>query len=118
MSNSGLKLFADFTLSLETRVWMGSPGDMDTQLPEVQLAAIYLVSGLLTHVIFSIVFFPFQKYGKKLILCLQDLDHIVSNMSPKQSNPGGQPGVPARPDSLLDTGVGPNTARVEGSPKG
>lgn len=60
MSNGSLKPFVVSTLPLETR----SPrftGGVETQFPEVQLEAIYLVSGLLTHVIFSMVFFPFQK---------------------------------------------------------
>lgn len=61
---------------------------METQLPEVQLVAIYLVSGLLTQAIFSTVFFPFQKYGKKLILCLEDLDLTVSKTSLKQNSLG------------------------------
>lgn len=92
---------------------MGSPGVWNPA-PELQLVAIYLVSGLLTHVIFSKVFFPFQKYGKKLILCLEDLDHILSNTSLKESSLGGQTGVPAQPDSPL---AGPVTAHVPVGPK-
>lgn len=118
MSSGSLKLFVDPTHPLETRISMGSLGDVKIQLPEVQLLAIYLVSGLLIHVIFSMVFFPFEKYGKELILCCEDLDHIASNVFLKQSHAGGQPGVPPWPDSPMDPGVGPIMAHVQGGPQG
>lgn len=61
------------------------------------------------------VFFPFEKYGKKLILFLEDLDHVASNVFLKQSRLGG---LPTRPDSPLDPGVGPIMAHVQDSPQG
>lgn len=48
---------------------------------------------------------------------LEDLGHIVSKMSLKQSSLGEQPGVPAGPDSPRDPGIGSVTAQVRGSPK-
>lgn len=114
MSRGHLKLSIGSTLPLQTRPPVGSPG-VRNPAPKLQLLAIYLVSGLLIHVIFSKVFFPFQKYGRKLILCLEDLDHIVSNTSLKQSSLGGQTGVPVLPDSRL---AGPIAAHIRGSPKG
>lgn len=41
---------------------------------------------LADRVIFSVAFFPFEKYGKKLILCIEDLDHIASDMFLKQDS--------------------------------
>ena len=61
--------------------------------------------------------FPFKNNGKKLILCLEDLGHIVSKMSLKQSSLGEQPAVPAGLDSPRDPGIGSLTAHVRGSPK-
>lgn len=90
-------------------------GGCENPAPGGAAAGIYPVSGLLTHVIFSTVFFPLEKHGKKLILCLEELDHIASNMFLKQSRLGGQPGVPARPDSPLGPGVGPVRAPVRGA---
>lgn len=47
---------------------------------------------LADRVIFSVAFFPFEKYGKKLILCIEDLDHIASDMFLKQNGLGAVSG--------------------------
>lgn len=87
VSSSSLKLFVGSTVPSGDQTSMGSLGDVKTQLPEVQPGAIYLVSGLLTHVIFSTAFFPFENYGKKLILCLEDFGSHNFQHVPKAEPP-------------------------------
>jgi hypothetical protein len=68
---------------------LDSLGSVQTQLQlSACLSCFWLVGSGWPNVIFSLLFFPFQKNGKKLILGSEDLDHIASNTSLKWSSLG------------------------------
>lgn len=69
----------------------GWGGDVNTHLPEVQLGYLSCF-WLADRVIFSVAFFPFEKHGKRLILCTEEWGHIASDMFLKQNSLGAVSG--------------------------
>ena len=117
VSNGSFRSFAGSSHPLETRTSKVHWGAWRPSSPTCSWWLFILFLACWPTLYLAWCSFPFKNNGKKLILCLEDLGHIVSKMSLKQSSLGKQPGFPAGPDSPRDPGIGSVTAQVRGSPK-
>ena len=117
VSNGSFKSFAGSSHPLETKTSKVHQGVWRPSSPMCSWWLFILFLACWSMLYLAWCSFPFKNNGKKLILCLEDLGHIVSKMSLKQSSLGEQPAVPAGLDSPQDPGIGSLTAHVRGSPK-
>lgn len=115
VSNGSFKSFAGSSHPLETKTSKVHQGAWRPSSPMCSWWLFILFLACWSTLYLAWCSFPFKNNGKKLILCLEDLGHIVSKMSLKQ--PRWAACGPSWPRLTSDPGIGSVTGQVRGSPK-